>query len=122
MISDDRLMELFNEYVQWQNYAATEFAYAEVEEERAEASVRFIEAQGLVLAPANAKVTDTRAQINTTKEMVEARGRVLDAYAKRKLTGVIYANCERTAAMISRELSRRIGATDPMRRQMRWAP
>ena len=49
IVSDDRLMQLFSEYVQWQNFAATEFALAEVEEERAEANVRRLEAEGFVL-------------------------------------------------------------------------
>lgn len=122
IISDDRLMQLFSEYVQWQNFAATEFALAEVEEERAEASVRRIEAEGLILAPSNAKVTDTRAAINTTVVMKDARDRVLDAYARRKMTGVMAGNCERTAALLSRELTRRVGGGDINRRQMRWQP
>lgn len=123
IVSDDRLMQLFSEYVQWQNFAATEFALAEVAEERAEADVRRIEAEGFVLGGgAGTKVTEVRAAINTTKEMQAARDRVLDAYATRKLTGVMSANCERTASLLSRELSRRIGGADMMRRQARWQP
>jgi hypothetical protein len=122
VVSDDRLMQLFSEYVQWQNYAATEFALAEVAEAKAEANVRRIEAEGLILAPSSAKVTDTKAAINTTVEMREARDRVLDAYASRKLNGVMKENCERTASLLSRELSRRIGGADVQRRQMRWQP
>lgn len=115
-------MQLFSEYVQWQNFAATEFALAEVAEERAEAHVRRIEAEGFVLADPKSKVTDTRALINTTQEMMDARNAVLDAYARRKMTGVMSQNCERTAALLSRELSRRIGGSDLQRRQMRWQP
>jgi hypothetical protein len=122
VISDDRLMQLFSEYVQWQNFAATEFALAEVQEERAEAAIRRIEAEGFVLADPKARVTDTRAAIKTTKEMQEAQDRRLDAYAARKLTGVMNANCERTAALLSRELSRRIGGADAQRRAARWTP
>jgi hypothetical protein len=123
IVSEPRLMQLFSEFVQWQNYAATQFAEAEVEEERAEASVRRIEAEGFVLNIGGSdKVTETRAAINTTKEMMDARDRVLDAYSRRKMTGVMFSNCERTAAMISRELSRRIGGSDLLRRQARMAP
>jgi hypothetical protein len=122
VVSDDRLMQLFSEYVQWQNFAATEFALAEVQEAKAEANVRRIEAVGFVLASPGSKVTDTRAAINTSKEMTKARDDVLDAYAKRKLTGVMKENCERTASLLSRELSRRIGGSDLQRRQMRWQP
>lgn len=123
IVSDDRLMQLFSEYVQWQNYAATEFAVAEVEEERAEASVRRLTAEGFVLnVGGSSKVTETRAAIDSSPEMQQARDRVLDAYAKRKMTGVMSQNCERTAALLSRELSRRIGGADLQRRQMRWQP
>jgi hypothetical protein len=94
-----------------------------VAEERAEASVRRIEAEGLVLGSApGSKVTEVKAMINTTKGMMAARDDVLDAYAKRKLTEVMMQNCERTAALLSRELSRRIGGSDLTRRQMRWQP
>ena len=115
-------MQLFSEYVQWQNFAATEFALAEVAEERADANIRRIEAQGFVLADPKTKVTDTRAQINMTKEMQDARDHALDMYAARKMTGVMKENCERCAALLSRELSRRIGGSDVQRRQMRWQP
>jgi hypothetical protein len=116
-------MQLFSEYVQWQNFAATEFALAEVQEERAAANVRRIEAEGMVLGSTpGSKVTEVRAAINTTKEMMTARDAVLDAYATRKLTGVMKENCERTAALLSRELSRRIGGADMQRRQARWQP
>ena len=123
IISDDRLMQLFSEFVQWQNFAATEFAVAEVEEERAEANVRRLTAEGFVLNYGNkAKVTETRAAIDSSPQMMDAKDRVLDAYAKRKMTGVMKENCERTAALLSRELSRRIGGADAQRRQMRWTP
>jgi hypothetical protein len=116
-------MQLFSEYVQWQNFAATEFAMAEVEEEQAEASVRRLTAEGFVLNYGNrTKVTETRAAIDASPEMTRARDNVLAAYAKRKMTGVMYSNCERTAALLSRELSRRIGSSDVQRRQMRWQP
>ena len=83
-------MQLFSEYVQWQNFAATEFALSEVAEEQAEANVRRIEAEGFVLnVGGSSKVTETRAAINTTTQMQTARDRVLDAYAKRKMTQVI---------------------------------
>jgi hypothetical protein len=36
------------------------------------------------------------------------------------MTQVVLQNCERCAALISRELSRRIGASGVERRQMRW--
>ena len=123
IVSDERLMQLFSEYVQWQNYAATEFAQYEVAEEQAEANVRRIEAEGFVLnVGGSSKVTETRAAINNTTQMQTARDRVLDAYAKRKMTQVIYTNCERVAALLSRELTRRVGREPIERRAARWQP
>jgi len=123
VVSDDRLMQLFSEYVQWQNYAATEFALAEVQEERADAALRAEEAQQLVLInPTPGYVQATQAMIKATPSVQRAKEQALDAYARRKMTGVMATNCERTAALLSRELSRRIGGADMMRRNARWQP
>jgi hypothetical protein len=116
-------MQLFSEYVAWQNYAATELATAEVEEERAEAAVRRLTAEGLVLnMDPKAKVTEVRAAIDNSPEMQTAKDRVLDTYAKRKMTAVIYANCERVVNLLSRELTRRVGREPTDRRNDRWRP
>jgi hypothetical protein len=122
VISDKKLMTLFSEYTAWQNFAATRLAEAEVEEERAEAAVRYEEAVAMSLAPATAKVTVTRAQTATSKTMQAARDRQLEAYATRKMTQVVFANCERVVALISRELTRRVGREGTDRRMNRWQP
>jgi hypothetical protein len=74
------------------------------------------------LAPATAKVTVTRAQTATSKTMQAARDRQLEAYATRKMTQVVFANCERVVALISRELTRRVGREGTERRMNRWQP
>lgn len=124
MLSDDRLMSLFSEYTAWQNYAATQQAEAEVAESKAEASVRFIEAQAMVKqwGGAKDKVTVAKAELSIDPEVERARQDVLDAYAKRKMTQVVYSNCERSVFVVSRELSRRIGNAGAERRSMRWSP
>jgi hypothetical protein len=114
-------MRLFSEYVAWQNYAATQLVEHEVEETRAEADVRRISAEGLVLGRGG-KVTETKAEIATSDVMQRAQDRVIDAYAKRKVTGIIYANCERVVNLLSRELTRRVGRETPERRMNRWSP
>lgn len=114
-------MALFAEYVAWQNYAATEFAMAEVTEEKAEANVKRVSAQELILAnPKAGTVTTAKAGITLSSDWEKAEQDRLNAYAARKMTQVVLQNCERCAALISRELSRRIGATGVERRQMRW--
>jgi hypothetical protein len=68
------------------------------------------------------KVTEVRAEIATDPTVVKAKSDALAAYARRKMTKVVYDNCERSVFVVSRELSRRIGAAGSERRSMRWTP
>ena len=122
IVSDQKLMTLFSEYVTWQNYAATKLAEAEIEETKADAAVRYVEATAMAQAQPSAKVTQTKAKMTAVPEIAKARDRAIDAYATRKMVAVIYANCDRCVALISRELTRRVGREGPERRQNRWNP
>lgn len=117
-------MRIFSQYVQWQNYAATQLAGADVDEKEAGVEVKKLEAIHMVLNWSNAKdkVTLARAQMVTSPEINDAREVELRTYAHRKMTQVVYDNCERTAAMISRELTRRLGREPYDRRVGRWNP
>jgi hypothetical protein len=122
-MSDDLLMELFSRYTAWQNYAAVEMSNAEVGEATADANVRFTEAQAMVRGWGEKdKVTVAKAEMSSDPEVAKARDAALGAYARRKMTQVIYANCERCVFVISRELSRRIGNVGFERRNNRWNP
>jgi hypothetical protein len=122
-LSDDYLMELFSEFTAWQNYAAVQQAEAEVGEATAEANQRYVEAQAMVRDwGTKDKVTVAKAEMASDPEVSKARDAVLGAYARRKLTQVVYSNCERCVFVISRELSRRIGNVGYERRQNRWNP
>jgi len=98
-------MQIFTEYVAWQNYAATELATAEVVEERAEVRLKFLEAEGLVKswAPKDT-VTQIKARLAGEPAIDAAAQERLNAYAARKMTQVIRDNCERCAALVSRIL------------------
>lgn len=115
-------MVLFSDYVAWQNYAATDFVEAEVAEARAEAHQRYVEAVAMMAGPATTTVTKAKASIATQTEVEAARDAVIAAYARRKLTGVVYANIDRIVNLLSRELSRRIASTPNERRSNRWNP
>jgi RNA polymerase-binding transcription factor DksA len=123
-VDDTTMMALFSQFVQWQNYAAYQFAEAEVAEEKAEATVKRMEAEHMVMnwGAAKDKVTLSRAQQATDPAIDRAKQDLLVAYAQRKLTAVVYGNCERCAQLISRELSRRLGRDPVERRSMRWSP
>lgn len=122
-LSDTSLMQLFAEYTAWQNYAAMQVAESEVAETRAEANVRFLEAQETVKHGFDTKVrvAQMKAQAAVDPAIEKARDDVLTCYAKRKLVQVIHANCERCVFVVSRELSRRIGAPGGERGR-RWLP
>jgi hypothetical protein len=116
-------MRMFTEYVAWQNYAATEFATAEVTEERADSNVRRVQAMAMINAnPTKGGVTVAKANNLFLPEVERALQEQLNAYASRKMTQVILTNCERCAALVSRELSRRIGSSGVERRNQRLAP
>ena len=116
-------MILFSEFTSWLNFAAVRFAEAEVEEERAEANLKYAETALMVAAaPKPGSVLTARAAGAMDPKVIVAKDRVLDAYALRKLTAVMYGNCERCVNLISRELSRRIGRDGPERRQTRMNP
>jgi hypothetical protein len=124
IISDERLMQIYLRFVAWQNFAATEFAAAEVVEEQCDRRVRFLEAQHMVLnwTAAKDKVTLARAQMAMDPEVEKAKQEQMNAYAKRKMRQVVYDNCAASAAALSRELTRRLGRESSERRASRWAP
>lgn len=126
IVGEPELMLLFSQFVQWQNYAATDFAQADVAESRAEAKVRYVEAVNMVgnWGGSNDKVTVARATMSTDPDVIKARNDVLTAYAKRKLVSVVYENCERCANLVSRELTRRVGGRQERvrGRHDRWNP
>ena len=116
-------MELFVEFTGWLNYAAVQVAEAEVNEEKTAARVKYLEAAGMVRSfGPRAKVTEVRAEIALDPDVMAAKDEAFSAYAKRKMTKVIYDNCERSVFVVSRELSRRIGQAGSERRVNRWAP
>jgi hypothetical protein len=116
-------MELFAQFVAWQNYANTEFVQAEIAEERALSHQKHVEAVAmLTLNPQVGKVTVARAEQAASPEVERARQNYLNAYAQRKMTQLVMDNCERCAALVSRELTRRVGREPLERRQMRWNP
>lgn len=126
-LNDDKLMEMFTQYTGWQNYVTIQLAQAEVEEERCEARLELFKAKGMALnweldEDKDKKVTVARARMLSSPEYQHLQDEYLTAYAKRKVTTAISSGCERSAALVSRELSRRIGQAGGERRQGRWMP
>jgi hypothetical protein len=124
-ISDGDLMQTFTDFVGWQNYAAAMLVTCEVAEHEADNRVRFIESQKMLQSwttSSKDSVTKVKGEVSQDPEVEKARNDALRAYAERKYTKMIYENCERSAQLLSRELSRRIGRDGTERRQQRWTP
>jgi len=121
-IHDKRLMEIFALYVGWNNYIDVQRVTAEIEEANAETAFKLLEATGIVAGWDNPKipVTVTKAEAQSDPEYVEAKTRFDQAKARRKMLAVLSNNMERGAALLSRELSRRIGRAPVEGRMAGW--
>lgn len=123
LLDDSELMNLFGDYVAWQNFASSKLTEAEIAEHRADGVVRYVEAAAMIGGwGSKDKVTVARAELTVSEEVVKAREAALQAYATRKTCAVVAANCERVVNLISRELTRRTAQLPSERRNNRWNP
>lgn len=111
-LSDEDLMSLYGEFIAWISYAKADMAYAEVCEERALSECRLIESKVLIEQwGSDAKgdrVTIAKARRDVDSRVIDTQQVHLEARAYRKLVETVFDRCERSAQLVSRELSRRI--------------
>lgn len=124
--TDGQLMKLFVMLTRWTDHLAGAVAEAEIEERAAEAVLN--KAQALVLIGTwqggrDDRVTMAKAQ-RDVDPVVEEKQELFDiAWRKRKMLAVLFSSTERDAAVVSRELTRRVGRReDHDRRISRWQP
>jgi hypothetical protein len=120
-LNDDKLMELFVELTRWAEYAGTQLAAAAVDEKDAEAHLERCKAMAAVKAKNEKSVTAQKAAAASDEEVLDADAEYRKNYAVRKLTEAIYSGADRKAAVVSRELTRRIGRSDRESRVTRWS-
>jgi hypothetical protein len=117
-------MALFVGLTRWTDYVGSEFAIAEVEEHSAEVVLEKAKALGLLANWAGGKedrTTIAKAEAANSPAVVEWQSEYDVLYAKRKMLGMLYAKAERDAALVSRELTRRVGKRENNdRRADRW--
>lgn len=118
--SDDDLMELFAQYVSWQNFVDSEVISAERDEMLAENSLKLAEARAV--AGSSEKITKARLEAKSSAEVEKAMTTHVVAKSYRKALGLQQSALERAANFVSRELSRRIGRGPSERRAARWTP
>jgi len=119
-------MGLFVALTRWTDHLGVSVAMAEVEERCAEAVLS--KAQSLVLlrdwgGTRDDRITVAKAQRDIDPEVEERQDIYHTAVAYRKMIATLYASTERDAAVVSRELTRRVGRReDHDRRASRWTP
>lgn len=113
-------------FTRWADFSAGQLALAEVDEAYAEEYVEQLKARGLVETypdedetPKKRTVTELRAAKRLDPVYQEAQQDKLTCYARRKLLAARTAAFERDAAVVSRELSRRIERDPSQRRTAR---
>lgn len=87
-------------------------AAAQVDEKFADATLERIKALSAVANKTEKTVTAAKARVYEDEEFVEAQEAYHTAYAFRKLVEAMYNNTDRKAALVSRELTRRVGRSD----------
>lgn len=129
VLSEQELMRQFRRFVAWQNYAATQVAMLEVDEEfrtastREEEAVAYLEKSDEILkrdlrshAPVGTLI---KAERDADESVRRERHAQQVIYAKRKLVQSIHDSLERSAKLISRELTRRTEVSAVDRRDAR---
>jgi hypothetical protein len=118
-------MEVFAQYVAWENFIGEELVRAEVEELRAESYKRIAEARFIASFESDLKsgrVTAAKSAARQDPDVELAEDRYVRAYAMRKALQAQQASLARTSSFVSRELSRRIGREPVERRNARGNP
>jgi hypothetical protein len=124
-ISDRKLMSLFAEYTEWSSFLGTKVALAEIDETEKDNIYGDMRAAHMVRNWGGGKddrVALSKAQSDTNPEVQQARDAYEEARAYRKMVGRFYDNMTSEAAVLSREITRRVGREPGERRTGRWTP
>lgn len=121
-LNDRDLMEEFALFTAWADYAAAQVGLAVITERSAEMELEWQIGLHYRDAPKQA-VTVTKAEALQNPDVYEARKKLEEAYAYRRLVSDLVERYERDAAVISRELTRRTseGSVKASRRE-KWKP
>lgn len=118
-------MQLFSKYVSWQNYLAVRVTEAEIAEATAQTELTVQQATAMVKSWTGTKedrVAVAKAERELHPEVRAQQDRYDTARAHRKMLSTLADNMERAAAVVSRELTRRVGREPVERRHRGWTP
>lgn len=119
--SDHEVIREMQTFVRWADYLTVQLALAEITEAASERIYRRVRDLAMLRIDApKGQVQRAKADASLTDEVLEAEEEAAQAKAYRKIVAGLCENVERDAALLSRELSRRIGRDGPERRDRRW--
>jgi hypothetical protein len=125
-LSDDELMRLMAALTRWTDYFAGLVAIADVEERSANLIYEKAKALALLRAWSGGKddrTTIAKAEVSADPTILEYEAAYENAHARKRFTAVHFEAAERDAAVVSRELTRRVGKKESHERRVeRWTP
>ena len=119
-LSDSELMSQFSATQAWAEFQSVQLAAAMVSEKFAEEALAKHRAIAAVANKTEKTVTAAKARAYEDPEFEAAIEAEIKAYSYRKMIESIYNNTERKAAVLSREITRRVGRNDRESRGNRW--
>lgn len=113
-------MRFLAKFTRFQDHLAGELVCAEIDESAATNFLEIARARHMAgnwTGPSSDRVAISKANATLDEDVQEAEQAVEAAKAKRKMYGVLVESLARDAAVVSRELSRRIGG-QPIERRL----
>ncbi len=120
-LTDTSLMTLYAEVVAWAEYSSSQMSAAVIDEKAAQRKADQAEALAtsqLMLAGSSATAARNEAKLN--QDVIDAYNYLFEAEAYRRMVETIVTSCDRNAAMISRELTRRTSGERQRRAGSTW--
>ena len=119
VMPDEDLMVLYTDFTVWADYAFSQLAVAAAEE-REFSRLHDLRKAREMAASSGAKGSVTAARAAAEEGAAGDGYRASERYSYRKILESISSNLERDAALLSRELSRRLGDKAPTRNRRSW--
>jgi len=118
-------MNLLVKFTKYQDYVSGQLAETEIDESSAEAMLDLAKAKSLSKGwskDSNSRVAVQKAEAQSNPEVIRLTESHAMFKARRKLLTIMADSMARDAAVVSREISRRIGRDGPERRVDRFTP
>lgn len=121
-ITDGELMRLLAAYTTWAEYAAAVVARYAIDEERLAADLEREKARAALRHQDHKSVAAQRSAALCDPAVEKLDEEYQGARARRKFSEVVMNGADRKGAVVSRELTRRVGRHDREARTGRWNP